>query len=458
MRDRLLAAGWSRCARRLAALLVLVAFGMLASAATLYADSERQMPLRGPQKLAAGPLLGFVSGAAATSTVRLTRVDPRTLQPSGSRSLQLGFPDAWAVAPGGRLLALAVHPDTTGHRNTLELVSLPSLRMPGAALALAADVSALAWSSPRRVVALVGRTTCCPARLSVVVADVNAGRILHQQRISGTALHIARSARALVVLTSPSGSIGPASLVVVDARGVHSTSLPPMRAGEIPSGAGTSKRRLPALAVDSAGNTAYVIDPDGSTATINLATLAVTHHHLTHQHSLLARLDTWLQPSANAKGDSGTVRHAQWLGNGLLLLAGSNMHDTRNGLASRPSGLELVDTRTWSAQTLDPNADSFAVTDGLLLATGARWYNNTSPTGIGLSAYAPGGKRAFTLLPGRDVWLDTGSSTNTHAYIGIYNHTRWALVNLRTGNITSTSNTPPILLLEPYWVPRRLGL
>jgi len=100
-------------------------------------------------------------------------------------------------------------------------------------------------------------------------------------------------------------------------------------------------------------------------------------------------------------------------------------------------------------QTLDPHADSFAITNGVLLATGTRWRGNTNPTGIGLSAYGRDGKRGFALLPGRSVWLDTGSSTNTRAYIGIYNHKRWALVNLRAGRITATSNTPPILLLGP---------
>ena len=167
-----------------------------------------------------------------------------------------------------------------------------------------------------------------------------------------------------------------------------------------------SQWRLPGLAVDAAGDKAYVIAPDGSAVKVDLATLAVSHHHLTHQRSLLARLDNWLQPSANAKGDSGPIRHAQWLGDGLLLVAGSNMHDTRT-LASDPSGLELVDTRSWTAQTIDPRADSFAVADGLLLATGTRWRGNTNPTGMGLAAYGRDAKRRFALLPGRDVWLDT---------------------------------------------------
>jgi hypothetical protein len=56
------------------------------------------------------------------------------------------FPDARAVAPGGRLLA--AHPDATSQPNTLKLVRLPSLQVQGASLHLAADVSALPGARP----------------------------------------------------------------------------------------------------------------------------------------------------------------------------------------------------------------------------------------------------------------------------------------------------------------------
>jgi hypothetical protein len=324
------------------------------------------------------------------------------------------------------------------------LLRLPSLRVQGSSVPLGADVSALAWTSPSRVVALVGRSVCCPAPLSVVAADVESRRVLRRQRIPGTVLHIARSSRGLVLLTAPSGSIGPASLVLVDARGLHRTRLAPMRAGEIPGGGGVSRWHLPGLAVDAAGNTAYVIDPDGWAAKIGLATLPVSHHQLTHQRSLLARLDNWLAPSADAKGDSGPIRHAQWLGSGLLLVAGSNVRDTERSPASYPSGLQLVDTRNWTVQTLDPKADSFAIADGLLLATGTRWHSTANPTGIGLTAYGRDGKRRFALFPGRDVWLAATDAIGTRAYIGVDGWKRWALVDLRTGRITVPPTHSPL--------------
>jgi hypothetical protein len=437
----------SRSAVAVALLAGVVAAGALVVAPSLHAEHLRRMPLRGLPKLTSGPLLGLASGAPATSAERLTRIDSGTLRPSGSRSLRLPFLDAWAVAPGGRMLALAVHPDPTSEPNTLKLVRLPSLRVQGASLPLAGDVSALAWTSPSRVVALVGAFVCCPAPLSVVVADVRSKRVLRRSQIPGTVLHIARSSRGLVLLTAASGTIGPASLVIADARGLRSTSLAPMRAGEIPGGGGTSRWRLPGLAVDAAADSAYVIDPDGAAAEIDLATLTVYRHQLTREHSLLARLDDWLEPSADAKGDSGPIRNAQWLGNGLLLVAGSNLHDTRRSLASDPSGLELVDTRRWTVRTLDPRADSFAVADGLLLATGTRWHGNTNPTGMGLVAYGRDGNRRFALLAGQAVWLDTTPAIDARAEIGVYGRTRWFVVDLRTGQIAGTSTALPTPLL-----------
>ena len=134
--------------------------------------------------------------------------------------------------------------------------------------------------------------------------------------------------------------IGPASLVFADPRGVRATRLPSIRAGEVPGGGGISQWRLPGLAVDPAGAEAYVADPDGQVAEIDLRTLAVSSHEPTAQHSFLARLDGWLEPTASAKGDSGPVRQAQWIGNGVLLVSGGNLDDSEEQLASDPAGLD----------------------------------------------------------------------------------------------------------------------
>src|SRR5439155_9708682 len=143
-------------------------------------------------------------------------------------------------APGGRTLALAVHRNPVNEPNSLKVAKLPSLGWRSGAVRLGADVSGLAWTSPHEVVALVGKFLCCPAPLRIVVVSLKSRRVVGQERIRGTVLHIARSARGLVLLTGPTDAIGPASLVVADARGVRATRLPSIRAGEVPGGSGIS--------------------------------------------------------------------------------------------------------------------------------------------------------------------------------------------------------------------------
>lgn len=106
--------------------------------------------------------------------------------------------------------------------------------------------------------------------------NLKSRRVVRRERISGTVLHIARSARGLVLLTGPTDAIGPASLVVADARGARTTRLGSIRAGEVPGGGGISEWQLPGLAVDAAGAKAYVADPDGRVAEVDLKTLAVS--------------------------------------------------------------------------------------------------------------------------------------------------------------------------------------
>src|SRR5438874_9009497 len=105
---------------KLVALAGALAAGTLVLAPAHHAGPARQLLLRGPQKLTVGPLLGFVWGRDQNDGVRLARIDARTLRPTGSRSLRLPFADAWAVAPGGRTLAFAVHRDPVNEPNSLK--------------------------------------------------------------------------------------------------------------------------------------------------------------------------------------------------------------------------------------------------------------------------------------------------------------------------------------------------
>ncbi len=163
--------------------------------------------------------------------------------------------------------------------------------------------------------------------------------------------------------------------------------------------------------------------------------------------SLFARLDGWLDPVAQAKGDNGPWRRAQWLVNGLLAVSGTDwrasgqLHGTvvTETLTERPAGLEIDDTRTWRVHMLDPNADSFALANGLLLATGTRWdvtANENRTSGEGLVAYNARGSVRFRLFAGRAVYVN--DAVAGRAYVTVtapsgYEHQR--VVDLRTGRM-----------------------
>ena len=77
--------------------------------------------------------------------------------------------------------------------------------------------------------------------------------------------------------------------------------------------------------------------------------LGVSYHELSQPGSLFPRLRDWLDPAADAKISFGWSREADWLGDGLVALSGSDYH----GLSSTPAGLKLIDTEAWGVRPLD---------------------------------------------------------------------------------------------------------
>lgn len=400
----------------------LLAAGATGAAAS---DSTPRLPLRGPAKVAVGPLLGVDYTQRGT---KLAPVDRRTLRALPGRSLRLPFVSAWAISSTRSELALAVHINPVNEPNLLEVVALPSLRISSQPIALGGDVSVLAWIGPDRIAALVGRANCCPDR--VVVVDVDAEQIVSQERLPGTVLATARSSQGLVLLVGPRGAVGPASLVTVDPRGVRQVRLARLSAGQGRGGAGISPVRIPGLAVDAVGAYAYVLDPGGTVADVELASLRATYHPLAARARHARSPAAATTPSALAKSEDGPVRTALWLGDGLLLVAGHDAHGTEPG--SAPAGLQLVNVREWTSTMLDPEVDSFTVTDGFLLATGVRWKGN-DPIGTGLRVFGPNATERSRLFVGRAVGIERVSAGR--AYVWGRGWKRDRVVDLRSGRV-----------------------
>ncbi|HET7571523.1 MAG TPA: hypothetical protein VFJ77_02505 [Gaiellaceae bacterium] len=383
------------------ALLGVVALALL----PLGRSAERTLPLRGPQAATATltALLGDSGGS------RLATVDPATLA-ARVRSARLGPVDAWAVAPGGGLVALGVRRDPDADSYMLRFANAATLRVARAGVPLSGWLQSLLWASPGRVVALTGEQD----GVTVAVVDAVAKRVVARHPLGGMAAAVARFRGGLAALVQPGGSVGAAKLAVVGPSGeVRSVRLERIRAGahwpEDPSSDPIGTTRQPALAVDPAG-TAYVLDPDGLVAEIDLRSLAVSYHTL-GAASVLARIAAWLVPPASAKGMNGPQRAATWLGDGLIALSGSDYSATRaeDGsvtFSQAPAGLAVVDTHGWTVRTLDRQATSAWVADGALLATGGGWSSGDSARGEGLAAYGPDGKLRWRLFPGTRPWVD----------------------------------------------------
>lgn len=404
------------------------------------------LPLRQPARTFPGSLLGFVYGPSST---RLAAIDAATLRSRpGRHSRKLPGVLAWAASPDRSLLAVSECGGAGRCEGLVQVLAMPSMRALGRALPVGHEAVAFAWEGNARLLVLAGN--CCPGSAQVVVVDVRSETVTGRMPVPGTVVRFARTATGFVLLVGPRNQIGPAHLVAAGARGLRVLRLDRIRAGFVPGSlrtAAISNDRFPALAVDRAGDRAFVVDPDGTVAAVALRPLRVSYRVPRTSTSLFAHFDRWLEPVALAKGDNGPWRQAQWLGNGLLAVGGSDWEArarTRGNVVSetltdRPAGLAILNTRTWHVHVLDRNADSFTVANGLLLATGTRWdvtSKENVTSGEGLRVYDSRGRLRFRDFTGRSVYVNDVSAGRAYVTVAApagYQHQH--VVDLRTGRV-----------------------
>jgi hypothetical protein len=380
----------------------------------------------------------------------LVRLDEE-LHAYGS-DLRVGYLDAWTLSPQGDIVALSTHPGDSGlAQDVLRFVAVRSLKLVRRTIPLKGSALAMLWANPHRIVALV--QSCCSNSVSIAVVDPGARRIVSSAPIAGDAAVWTRAGDRLLVLVTPTNTIGPAQLVVVDATGgVRTVKLGRVVAGRSwPDGQSEPRlgtQQIPALVADPAAGRAYVIQPDSLAADVSLDSLDVSYHELAPA-SLAARLSAWLQPAAQAKGMNGTQWNGVSLGNGFVAVTGALERAVVNGnteqMSSSPAGLAIVDVRNWTMRTLDHGADSAAVSDGLLLVTGRSWTSTEQrTTGMGLAAYGADTELRFHLFAGGSAWVQ--QTWNGRAYVDLDGKTN--VVELATGRVVEErAGENPLLLL-----------
>jgi hypothetical protein len=408
------------------------------------------VPTRSAPAAQLSQLLAFVDGA-------LVRIDPQSLQALPGDRIQLGSGGCasrgggtacwsnppWTVSPNGRQIAVA-----RNDASSLRLVDVRRMRTTANMRVEGGAIGALAWLAPGRLLAV---QEAPGERQRLLALDLSARRVVARTSLEGSVLQIARTGRQLAMLVAPARTIGPARIAIVDARGTVRFA----NVGRIAAGAkllSTRQHRVegrhPGLAVDPDTRRAYVVG-DTLVADVDLRSRSVSYHSLERKPSLLARLWSWLEPTASAKLVNGYYRQASWLGGGLVAVSGT---DTQQG-RWQPTGLVAVDTSTWDVRTIDRGGTSFRVADDFLLAWGAASNGAAAPpVGIGLKAYDLEGRELFHLFDGQLV--SAYPVYGGRAYVSTPDTKELRVVDLATGTVVATRQRLPWLLLgagDSWW-------
>jgi hypothetical protein len=346
-------------------------------------------------------VLAIVSGP---SQPRLGWVNPATLRPLAHRSVALPY-GGWSpvFAPAGRHVALG-----SSGRGGVQIVDLRRMRVTARIARTPSNrsLTPVAWPEPRRLLVLdrPGSESTKLEELLVIdpVARRVVGRVAHD---SSTQHWVAWASAGKMLVALVSRGVGISRLVAYGpGGGVLSAADVGIAAGSIEVG-GTAEEphfRLaqPGLAVDPEGRRAFVVDAQ-RVAVVDLASFEVSYAQIAESRPLLARIRSWLEPSAYAKLVSGFSRRATWLGAGKLAVTGSTYHDARG----TPAGLHLVDGQTGVTRMLEPRASGHALSRGVLLAFGAsRDGTSGATTGMGITAFTPTGEPLWSALRDEPVW------------------------------------------------------
>jgi hypothetical protein len=351
----------------------------------------------------------------------LTHLAPMSLRPRGRRVAVGEYHRAWSFSPDGSQVALATSMPGAGGRIGIRIVDVARMRAhKDVATGIAAE--ALAWLAPDRLVAVLQSG-------EVVVVDPTSGEIVRRWSMStGARFYFPKSAATpemLVALLVGTGKLRPARLVVVDRDGrLRSTRLGRIRVGERRAANDLVVPQSAGLALDPAGDRAFVAGTGARLATVDLDTMRVRYHRLRNPAKTRTR------GGAIVSSD----RRALWLGHGRLAVTG---HDYVSGSGRRvetsPSGVHMVDTRRWTSHTIAKRASAARIAAGRLLV-----YAPRHTPGAGLGIYSRDGRRLHQLFGNRALDVQVAGR-----YAYAIGERAVRVVNVRTGKVLHRAGRPP---------------
>jgi hypothetical protein len=294
----------------------------------------------------------------------------------------------------------------------------------------------LGWASRDRVVAVADDGV---GRQRLLWVDARTRKVLARRAYSGWAAYALPIPGGLALQVGPAEGVGPLRILLLDANGgVRTVTLDGIRTGANYDDGG--EVLTPAVTVDPDGGRLYAVAVRGTlVAEVELATGAVTYHSL-GASAAKGNVEVWW-------------RQAVWAGDGRIALTGDHWPRPRGRLPDGPIplGVRMIDTRSWTIDTLDPRPNSMHVAGGMVLAAGTRYFDAGERTeSTGLLAFDASGRRAWTRFRGRPVALLGSRGSLVYAWVR-RNHTAYVLDrdSGRTLHTIRTGIRVPFLLSPP---------
>ena len=350
---------------------------------------------------------------------RLVRVDPVTLARADGSAVPLaGHKSSFRFSPDGSRVVLG-----RDGAASVRIVDVRAMRRAGDVALGRGAVELTRWPAPRRLLAVISDG----GGVRIVTVDPATRRPLGTRVLADTSIRAhADAGEELALLLSPGSGIGPARLALAGASGLRAVTLDRIRAGlrrDEQSEAPVVESRIPGLAVDPQGRRAFVVGADEPIAVVDLTTLEVQYRP---SPPALDGLEV------RAKSANGPYRRAVWAGGGLVAVAG---YDERAWVdaggkhrnEAEPTGLRILDTRTWTASVIERRAASVVTGEGLLLALIGGPFHPSA-----LHAYDRGGRLRFTIQKERP--LSVMRMTRGLVYLW-YADRRIAVVDAATGRV-----------------------
>jgi hypothetical protein len=379
-------------------------------------DDGRVEPQRSTPRRTTGEVLGMVWEGGGP---HLARLHARTLQPHERPRIRVST--VAAASPDEQHLTTAVGTDTGFRRRGIwiRFVDVQSLRVEKVVkLGPGRPVHSIDWISDDQIMVVAGYPT------RVYVVDPTTFHVQHEVDLGRhEVVAVARAKDSVVVLTSTASApergfdsaISPTRLHVVSADGAFRSGdeLSVVAGYEFVEGVG-GRHRYPGLAVDEAGNRAFVVADEDHVVEIDLETMAIAYPS--------ARPSWWdsflslFGMSADAKMSFGTSVNAHLLPDGKLLVEEESNSERRDWTT-----VSLVDTETWETCVMATDTgraivsgQSIVTWDGLnRLGQGRRVRERASS---GLAVYDLAGIKRLHVLKGTAIcWVDVAGST-AYAY------------------------------------------